>query len=125
MGYDWPTIDAEPTLIRQVFQNLIRNAIKFNHSTRKRVEIGWLPAVNEPNALFVRDNGIGIESRHHEQIFGAFQRLHTHKEYKGAGVGLAICKKIVERHGGRIWVESEVVKGATFYSTIPEEDRSK
>jgi light-regulated signal transduction histidine kinase (bacteriophytochrome) len=122
MGYDWPTIDAEPTLLRQVFHNLIRNAIKFNHSPRKRVEIGWLPAGNEPYAMFVRDNGIGIESRHHEQIFGAFQRLHTHKEYKGAGVGLAICKKIVERHGGRIWLESEVGKGSTFYFTIPEEN---
>ena len=122
MGCDWPTVDAQPTLLRKVFQNLIMNAIKFNQAPRKRIEIGWLPAGDEPYVLFVRDNGIGIESRHHEQIFGAFQRLHTRKEYKGTGVGLAICKKIVERHSGRIWVESEVGKGSTFYFTIPEED---
>jgi signal transduction histidine kinase len=119
MGNDWPTIYTEPTLLRQIFVHLIRNAIKFNHSPRKRVELGWLPIGNEHYELFVRDNGIGLEPRYQEQIFHVFERLHTHKEYEGTGVGLAICKKIVQRHGGRIWVDSEPGKGSTFYFTIP------
>jgi signal transduction histidine kinase len=119
MGDDWPTIETDPTLLKQIFEHLIGNAIKFNHSQRKRVEIGWLPGSDESYQLFVRDNGVGIEPRHHERVFGAFQRLHTQMEYGGTGVGLAICRKIVERHGGRIWVESEPGKGSTFNFTIP------
>ena len=119
LGNDWPTIDTEPTPLRQIFVHLIRNAIKFNHSPRKRVELGWLSAGDEGYKLFVRDNGIGIDPRYQEQIFHMFERLHTHKEYKGTGIGLAVCKKIVERHGGRIWVASQPGKGSTFYFTIP------
>ena len=119
MGNDWPTIDTEPTLLRQIFVHLIRNAIKFNHSPRKRVELGWLPAGNERYELFVRDNGIGIEPRYQKQIFHMFEQLHMDKEYEGTGIGLAICKKIVGRHGGRIWVESQPEEGSTFYFTIP------
>ncbi|MBW1744183.1 MAG: PAS domain-containing protein, partial [Deltaproteobacteria bacterium] len=85
MESEWPTIYADPTLLRQVFQDLIKNGVKFNHSARKRIEIGWRPLKEGAYELFVRDNGIGIEPRYHEQIFGVFQRLHTRKEYEGTG----------------------------------------
>ena len=83
IGSDLPTIEADRTLLRQVFQNLIANAVKFNHSDRKRVQLGWLPVTHERCELFVRDNGIGIEPRFHEQIFRIFERLHTREEYEG------------------------------------------
>jgi light-regulated signal transduction histidine kinase (bacteriophytochrome) len=119
LGNSWPTIKAEPTFVSEIFLHLIRNAVTFNRSRPRRVEIGWRPVDGESYQLFVRDNGIGIEPRYHEQIFRVFQRLHTSMEYEGAGAGLAICRKIVEGHGGRIWVESEPGKGSTFYFTIP------
>ena len=118
LGNKWPTIKAEPTLVSEIFLHLIRNAVTFNRSPRKRVEIGWRQVDGGSYQLFVRDNGIGIEPRYHEKIFGVFQRLHAREEYEGTGIGLAICKKIVERHGGRIWVDSEPAKGSTFYFTI-------
>jgi PAS domain S-box-containing protein len=120
LASEWPTIHADPTLLRQVFQDLIKNGIKFNQSSHKRVEIGWRPAGEEAYELFVRDNGIGIESRYHEQIFGVFQRLHTRDEYEGTGLGLAIVKKATAKLHGSIRVESERGKGSTFYIVIPK-----
>ena len=114
-----PTVMADRPQLGQLFQNLIGNAIKFRGNEPPRVHIsasrngnGWI--------LSVRDNGIGIAAEYSERIFVIFQRLHSRQEYAGTGIGLAICQKIVERHGGRIWVESEVGKGATFYFTLPE-----
>lgn len=113
-----PTVLADNTQLMQLFQNLIANAIKFRsekspeiHIGASRQEDGWL--------LSVRDNGIGLEQQFSDRIFIIFQRLHTRDEYPGTGMGLAICKKIVECHRGRIWVESELGEGATFYMTIP------
>ncbi|WP_373528148.1 ATP-binding protein [Nostoc sp.] len=113
-----PTVMADSTQLMQLFQNLIGNAIKFHsdqppqiHVGAKRIEDAWL--------FSVRDNGIGIDPRFRDRIFVIFQRLHTRDEYIGTGIGLAICKKIVECHRGRIWVESEQGVGATFYFTIP------
>jgi len=122
---DWPTIEAEPTLVKQIFQNLINNAIKFNDSPHKRIEIGWLPAEDGQCELFVRDNGIGIDPRHHERIFRVFQRLHTSEEYQGTGVGLAIVKKASSKLHGSVRLESQAGEGSTFFVALPETQKEK
>jgi signal transduction histidine kinase len=113
-----PTVMADRPQLGQLFQNLIGNAIKFRGNEPPRVHIsasrngsGWI--------FSVRDNGIGIAPEYSDRIFIIFQRLHSRQEYAGTGIGLAICKKIVERHGGHIWVESDVGKGATFCFSLP------
>lgn len=112
-----PTIAADPTQMEQLFQNLISNAIKFRGDEPPRIQISAERGKHE--WLFsVQDNGIGIAPDYFDRIFIIFQRLHGKKEYPGSGIGLAICKKIAERHGGRIWLSSEKGKGTTFYFTI-------
>jgi len=113
-----PTVIADGMQLGQVFQNLIGNAIKFRSDRPLRVHLG--AERKEAEFLFwVRDNGIGIAPQFRERVFVIFRRLHPVEEHPGTGIGLAICKKIIERHGGRIWVESEPSEGATFYFTIP------
>ncbi|MEM9484797.1 MAG: ATP-binding protein [Cyanobacteria bacterium P01_F01_bin.116] len=116
-----PEVMADPAQLVQLFQNLISNALKYRSKRPLTVEIG---AESQENQwlIWVRDNGIGMKPKYAERIFLIFQRLHTRQQYSGTGIGLAICKKIVERHGGRIWVESELDQGATFYLTIPKND---
>jgi PAS domain S-box-containing protein len=114
-----PTLPVDPVQIMQLFQNLIGNAIKFRGQGPPEISIN----AQEQDGRWVfsvQDNGIGIEAQYFERIFQLFQRLHTRKHYPGTGIGLAICKKIVERHGGAIWVESEPGQGSTFCFSIPQ-----
>jgi PAS domain S-box-containing protein len=112
-----PTVEGDETQLVQVFQNLIGNGIKFHGDESPQIAVsarrngnGW--------EFAVRDNGIGIDKQYWEQIFVIFQRLHTRQKYAGTGIGLAICKRIIERHGGRIWLDSEPGRGTTFYFTL-------
>jgi PAS domain S-box-containing protein len=116
-----PRVTADGSQMVQLFQNLIGNALKFTNDKPPRVFVSADRKGNEW-VFSVRDDGIGIESQHIERIFQIFQRLHGAGKYPGTGIGLAVCRRIVERHGGRIWVESEPGNGATFYFTIPIKD---
>jgi chemotaxis family two-component system sensor kinase Cph1 len=119
-----PTVMADGTQLMQLFQNLIGNAIKFRSQETPKIHIG---AERQEDAwlFYVQDNCIGIDPQFSDRIFVIFQRLHTRDEYPGTGMGLAICKKIIECHRGKIWVESELGKGATFYCTIPVGGRER
>ena len=112
-----PTVMADETRLMQLLQNLIGNALKFTGDKPPKIHVG-AQRVDGAWQFSVSDNGIGIEAQYRERIFGVFQRLHTRREYPGTGIGLAICKRIVEHHGGRIWVESELGKGAIFHFLI-------
>jgi light-regulated signal transduction histidine kinase (bacteriophytochrome) len=115
---DLPLVQGDPTQLRQLFQNLIANAVKFHGERQPHVRI-TATASDTLWTFAVRDNGIGIEPQYLERIFVLFQRLHTRADYPGTGIGLAICKKIVQRHGGRIWLESHTGQGTTFFFTLP------
>jgi light-regulated signal transduction histidine kinase (bacteriophytochrome) len=114
-----PQVRIHPTHLRQLFQNLISNAIRYRRPGEAPVvEIG-ARREKEGVVFSISDNGIGIDKSHRKRIFGLFQRLHTADQYPGTGLGLALCKRIVELYNGRIWVESELGKGSTFYFIVP------
>jgi light-regulated signal transduction histidine kinase (bacteriophytochrome) len=112
-----PVIMADELQMGQLIQNLVGNAVKFSYNNSSVIISS--SRENDYHVIAVRDEGIGIESLYFDRIFTIFQRLFPKEEYEGTGIGLAICKRIVERHGGKIWVESEPGKGSTFRFTIP------
>jgi signal transduction histidine kinase len=116
---DLPPALGDETLLRAAVQNLLSNAIKFSSKRPRRVlEIGWTEA-----GYFVLDNGIGIDPAHAERIFSVSNRLHTRKEFEGNGIGLALVKRVVERHGGKVWAEGAPDNGATFWFQLPRDPR--
>lgn len=121
-----PNLMADRTQLVQLFQNLLSNALKFRcQDIPPQILIQAEPTAEESWLFRVTDNGIGIKTEYYDRIFKIFKRLHTHQEYAGTGVGLALCRKIVERHGGKIWVESKLEKGSTFCFTIDRSPSSK
>ena len=115
-----PMVLAHTTQLMQLFQNLIGNAIKYQNAGIPRIHVSAVRGDSRRWIFSVRDNGVGIAPQHFEKIFGMFQRLHTGDDLAGAGIGLAICKKIVELHGGVIAVESEPGRGSTFSFTLSD-----
>jgi chemotaxis family two-component system sensor kinase Cph1 len=121
---EMPRVVADVSQLTQLLQNLIGNALKFHGGEKPQIHIG-AERRNDEWVVSVRDNGIGISPEFFDRIFVIFQRLHGKQEYPGTGIGLAVCKKIVERHGGAIWVESESGKGATFLFTLSAAPKAK
>jgi light-regulated signal transduction histidine kinase (bacteriophytochrome) len=115
-----PQIYGERTLINELFLNLLNNALIYHNNNTVEIEVGF-EEEQEFYKFYIRDNGIGIQEKEFEKIFVIFKRLHTQGEFAGTGIGLALCKRIVEFHKGKIWVESEYGKGSTFYFTIKKE----
>jgi signal transduction histidine kinase len=116
--FELPVIKAEKTQIRQVFQNLIANALKFHREEKTHIKI-YSRQTDREYRIFVEDNGIGFDEKYLDRIFAPFQRLHRRSAYEGTGMGLAICRKIVERHGGNITAKSSPGEGSTFIITLP------
>ncbi|MGZ4974331.1 MAG: sensor histidine kinase, partial [Limisphaerales bacterium] len=124
-----PTATCDAGLMKQVFTNLIANAVKYTRPRERAVICIDMEMVDGEPAIFVRDNGVGFDNRYTDKLFGVFQRLHRAEDFEGTGVGLAIVKRILDLHGGKIWASSELDKGATFWFTfrglIPEERTTK
>jgi signal transduction histidine kinase len=115
-----PTVHADMLQMRQLIQNLIANGIKYQKKgNTPEITITSKPATNDMVRIEITDNGIGISPEYHNMIFVMFKRLHRQNEYEGTGIGLSVCKKIVQRHNGQIGVESEQGKGSTFWFTVP------
>jgi two-component system, chemotaxis family, sensor kinase Cph1 len=114
-----PCLMVDETQLSQLLQNIIINGIKYHGTDPPYIHVSAKEEKNEW-VFSIKDNGIGIEKQFYERIFGIFQRLHSRDEYSGTGIGLAICRRIVERHNGRIWLESEPGKGTTFYFSLPK-----
>ena len=125
---DWiihplPPVKADLNTLNQVWVNLISNAVKYSGKADKpKIEIGAVKKNGNIN-FFVKDNGVGFDEKYKEKLFNVFQRLHSNEEFEGTGIGLAIVDKIISRHGGKVWAEGEVDKGATFYFSLPANNK--
>ena len=120
-----PAAEADPALLKQVWGALVSNALKFTRSRAPaRIEIGSLPGDGSP-VYFIKDNGVGFDMAQSGRLFRAFQRLHHPEDFPGTGVGLTIVEHIIRRHGGRVWAEAEVDRGATFYFTLGSKQRGR
>ena len=115
---DLPSVMGDPSQLRQLFQNIIGNALKFRSESRPRVELD-AKRDGDQWTFSIRDNGVGFDQRYAERVFGVFKRLHRNADIPGTGIGLAICQRIIDRHGGRIWAESKLGEGSCFYFTLP------
>jgi light-regulated signal transduction histidine kinase (bacteriophytochrome) len=116
---DLPSIDCDASLVRQVFQNLFSNALKFTRTrTPAVIEVGLTRQAGNAGVVFVRDNGVGFNMKYSDKLFGVFQRLHRVEDFEGTGVGLATVNRIIQKHGGCIWAEAQLDKGAAFYFTL-------
>jgi light-regulated signal transduction histidine kinase (bacteriophytochrome) len=121
-----PDVLGDPDLLRLVFTNLVSNALKYTRGREPaRIEIGAQPGAGKDVTLYVRDNGVGFDMRYVDKLFGVFQRLHHAHEFEGVGIGLANVRRIVHRHGGRTWAESDLGAGATFSFTLPAAQRAQ
>lgn len=124
---DLPFVECDPVLIKQVFQNLLANALKFTRPRDRAVIEVSHREENGQSVIVIRDNGVGFSMKYTDKLFGVFQRLHRPEDFEGTGIGLATVHRIIQKHGGRVWAEAELDKGATFYFTVgaPEQTEVK
>jgi chemotaxis family two-component system sensor kinase Cph1 len=117
---DLPEVEGDGALLHQVMVNLLSNAIKYSRrSTQPRIVVGSQSSADDTVTVFVRDNGVGFEMQYVDKLFRVFQRLHRTEEFEGTGIGLAIVRRVIERHNGKVWAESAPGQGATFYFSLP------